>query len=253
MISLRDKIVVVTGASKGIGAAIAELFAADGARVVLTARSKSALDESLSRLGGERKRHLVVRADLRKQTDLKRVISLSRKSFGRIDIWINNAGVGAHKPVTETSEREYDAIMDTNVRAVFYSLRALVPVFRGQKEDADGCRGQIINISSSAARIGVPNLAVYSASKGALNLLSESVANEVRNEGIKISVFSPASTDTDLMRNLSKKKPNRALSPSKASVKLTPLEVAEGVLFLAKQNVNAWTSFADIRPLSVRR
>lgn len=253
MITLENKAVVVTGASKGIGAAIAEAFAAEGARVALIARTKTALDSVLKRLPGGKQRHLAIKADIRRQGDIKRIISETKRRFARIDIWVNNAGVGAHRPITETTDREYDIIMDTNVRGVFYSMRLLIPFFRKQKEDSGGARGQIINISSSVARIGVANLAVYAASKGALNLLSESVANEVRNEGIKISVFSPASTDTNLMRNLSKKKPNRPLSPSKAAVKLTPMEVAEGVVFLARQNVNAWTSFADIRPLAVRR
>ncbi len=252
MITLENKVVVVTGASKGIGSAIAEAFAAEGARVALIARTKPALDSVLKGLPGGKKRHMALKADIRKQADIKRIISETKKRFKRIDIWINNAGVGAHRPITETTDREYDIIMDTNVRGVFYSMRLLIPFFRKQKSAA-GARGQIINISSSVARIGVANLAVYAASKGALNLLSESAANEVRNEGIKISVFSPASTDTNLMRNLSRKKPNRPLSPSKASVKLTPMEVAEGVVYLAKQNANAWTSFADIRPLSVRR
>lgn len=253
MITLENKAVVVTGASKGIGLAIAEAFASEGARVALIARTKPALVSVLKTISGGAKRHLALKADIRKQADIKRIISETKKRFKRIDIWINNAGVGAHRPITETTDREYDIIMDTNVRGVFYSMRLLIPFFRKQKADDTGARGQIINISSSVARIGVANLAVYAASKGALNLLSESVANEVRNEGIKISVFSPASTDTDLMRNLSKKKPNRPLSPSIASVKLTPMEVAEGVVYLAKQNANAWTSFADIRPLSVRR
>lgn len=253
MITLENKAVVVTGASKGIGAAIAEAFAAEGARVALIARTKTALDSVLKQLPGGKQRHLAIKADIRRQGDIKRIISETKRRFARIDIWVNNAGVGAHRPITETTDREYDIIMDTNVRGVFYSMRLLIPFFRKQKEDSGGARGQIINISSSVARIGVANLAVYAASKGALNLLSESVANEVRNEGIKISVFSPASTDTNLMRNLSKKKPNRPLSPSKAAVKLTPMEVAEGVVFLARQNVNAWTSFADIRPLAVRR
>lgn len=256
MISLENKAVVVTGASRGIGLAIAGAFAAEGARVALIARNKPALDAALKQLPGGKDRHLALKADIRKQSDIKRIISQTRKRFRRIDIWVNNAGVGTHRPITETTDREYNIIMDTNVRGVFYSMRLLIPFFRKQKVDTDcarGPRGQIINISSSVTRVGVANLAVYAASKGALNLLSESVANEVRNEGIKVSVFSPASTDTNLMRNLSKKKPNRPLSPSKASVKLTPLEVAEGVLFLAKQNMNAWTSFADIRPLSVRR
>ncbi|HSG99467.1 MAG TPA: SDR family oxidoreductase, partial [candidate division Zixibacteria bacterium] len=127
-----------------------------------------------------------------------------------------------------------------------------IPLFRRQGE-FDGLKGHIINISSSVTRIGVANLALYAASKSALNSLSESTANEVRNEGIKISVLAPASTDTDMMRNFVKPKKGAPLSPSAAARKLTPDEVAEAILFEATQNPNAWTSMADIRPLAVKK
>ena len=143
----------------------------------------------------------------------------------------------------ETTEKEYDIIFDTNLKAIYYSFLELIPLLRKQGS------GQIINISSGAGRIGVPGLAVYSASKAALNAFSEAVAGEVRNDNIKISVLAPASTDTNLMSNLSKK----SMTPSKAAVKLTVDEVAEAVIFLARQNANAWTSMADIRPLHIRK
>ncbi|MCH9030879.1 MAG: SDR family oxidoreductase [candidate division Zixibacteria bacterium] len=244
MISLKDKTVVVTGASMGIGAAIAQEFSSDGANVVLTARKESRLKVVAKSLGGK---SLCVKADVSKRADIKRIISAARKKFGEIDFWINNAGVGVHKSILETSEKEYDVIMDTNVRAVFYSFQELLPLLKKQGH------GHIISISSSVTRVGIPNVAVYSASKGALNLLSESVANEVRNDGIKISILSPASTETGLMRNFSKQSRLKELSPSRAAVKLTPKEVAEAVVFMAKQDSNAWTSMADIRPLAVRR
>ena len=97
--------------------------------------------------------------------------------------------------------------------------------------------------------MGVAGLAAYSASKAALNVFSEAVAGEVRNDNIKVSVLAPASTDTGLMSNLSKD----SHSPSKAALKLTVDEVAEAVIFLARQNTNAWTSMADIRPLLIKR
>jgi short-subunit dehydrogenase len=110
--------------------------------------------------------------------------------------------------------------------------------------------GQIINISSGVARIGAPGMAVYAASKAALNILSESVAGEVRNDNIKISVLAPASTDTNFGSNMAG---TPSTTTSRAAQKLTVDEVAEAVLFLAKQNSNAWTSLADIRPLKVKK
>jgi NAD(P)-dependent dehydrogenase (short-subunit alcohol dehydrogenase family) len=253
MISLREKVVVVTGASKGIGLAIARAFAESGSHVIWAARSKGTLTREIKRLAGADGTQLALSCDVSRKADIKKVVSSAKKRFGRIDIWVNNAGIGLYKPITETSEADYNQTLDTNLKSVFYSFKELIPLFRKQKESADGLRGHIINISSSAARIGIGNLGVYAASKAGLNLLSESVANEVRNEQIKISVLAPASTETALMRRFMKPKKGAGKGPSVAAQKLTPEEVAEATLSLAQQNSNAWTSMADIRPLSVKR
>jgi len=243
MRSMKNKVVVITGASRGIGEGIARLFALQGSRIVLVARNRKRLEAVSKGLGLEKKDYLVVLADLRIGRHVKRIISQALKKFGRIDIFINNAGVGIHKPIIRTTEKEFDVIFDTNLKAVYHSFRELIPLMKKQGG------GQIINISSSAGRIGVPNLAAYSSSKAALNAFSEAVAGEIRNDNIKISVLAPASTDTSLMSNMSKK----SRTPSKAAKKLTVEEVAEAVLFLASQNKNAWTSMADIRPLLIRK
>jgi len=241
--SLKNLVVVITGASQGIGAAIARHFALEGARLALIARNREKLKAVASDLPLPQKEILVLPTDMRNASAVRVAVQSVRENFGRIDIFINNAGVGINKPVVELSEEEFDTIFETNVKAVFHTFRELIPVFLQQGG------GQIINISSGAARIGAPGLAAYAASKAALNILSESVAGEVRNENIKISVLSPASTETRLMSNMSE----ASRSPSKAALKLTVDEVAEAVIFLARQNSNAWTSMADIRPLLIKR
>lgn len=243
MRSLKNLVVVITGASQGIGAAIARHFALEGARLALIARNREKLKAVASDLPLPQKEILVLPTDMRNASAVRIAVQSVRENFGGIDIFINNAGVGINKPVVELSEEEFDTIFETNVKAVFHTFRELIPVFLQQGG------GQIINISSGAARIGTPGLAAYAASKAALNILSESVAGEVRNENIKISVLSPASTETRLMSNMSE----ASRSPSKAALKLTVDEVAEAVIFLARQNSNAWTSMADIRPLLIKR
>ena len=243
MRSLENLVVVVTGASQGIGEAIARHFAAEGAQVTITARNKERLNRVASTLRLTPKNYLVIAADIMKRSGIKKIVEGAVNKFGRIDIFVNNAGVGIHKPLIETSEKEFDIIFDTNLKAVYYSFLELIPLLKKQGG------GQIINISSGAGRIGTPGLAAYSSSKAALNAFSEAVAGEVRNDNIKISVLSPASTDTKLMSNMSKK----SHSPSKATLKLTVDEVAEAVIFMAKQNMNAWTSMADIRPLLINK
>lgn len=245
MRDLKDKIVVVTGASRGIGLAISREFARAGARVVLAARTIAKLNEEVSRLEGGAERHLTMQCDVTKSVDIHTLIATVKKDFGRIDIWVNNAGIGARKPFLETTEFEFDDVMDTNFRAVYYSMKELIPIFKEQKESDDKIRGQIINIASSVIRGGSPNVAIYAASKAAMVMLTESVASEVRNDGIKISVLAPGSTDTRLRDEFA--------GASDGKQRLTPSEVAEAVVSLARQNANAWTAFADIRPLVLQK
>ncbi len=243
MRSLENLVIVITGAGQGIGAAIAQHMSEEGAKIVLAGRTEPKLKKIAERLNIKKDRLLAVTSDVTVRSGMKKIINSTIKKFGHIDIFINNAGVGIHKPLIETTEKEFDTIFNTNLKAIYYSFLELIPILKKSSG------GQIINISSLAGRMGVAGLAAYSASKAALNVLSEAVGGEVRNDNIKICVLSPASTDTNFMSNLS----GKSKSPSKAARKLTVDEVAEAVVFLAKQNKNAWTSMADIRPLSVKK
>jgi 3-oxoacyl-[acyl-carrier protein] reductase len=244
MRSINDKVVVITGSSRGIGAAIARVFAAEGARVVIHGRNEKALAETGKSLAVADDRYTSVIADVVKAGGMKKIIDAAYDTFGVIDVFVNNAGIGVVASITETTEADYDLTMDTNVRSIFNCFRELLPRFQKQGF------GQIINISSGAARMGTPNGSVYAASKAAVNVMSESVANEVRNDGIKVSVLSPGSTDTDFGLG-SKRRHQQARKTGKTM--LTPEEVADAVLFLARQNENAFTSMADVRPLVLKR
>lgn len=234
--------VVITGASRGIGAGVARLMALEKARLVITGRDQQRLAEVGESLALQAERAVCVTADITTRAGMHSVVQTAIDRFGTIDVFVNNAGVGVHKPIGETTEAEYDAIFATNVRAVYYCFQEVLPLMQSRGG------GHIINISSLAARTGVPGMAAYAASKAALNVLSESVAGEVRNDGIKISVLSPASTDTNFGSNLTP----GLTTASRAAHKLTVDEVAEAVVHLAKQDPYAWTSMADIRPLSIK-
>ena len=239
MRSVKGKVVVITGASRGIGAATARLFAKEQAKLVLCGRDKKALSEVAGSLNLPKPHYSTVIADVTKASGMRKIVDSAYRKFGVIDIFINNAGVGVRKGIVLTTEKEYDLTFNTNVRAIYYSFRELIP--RMKKQGG----GQIINISSMVSKQGVPNLAVYCASKAAVSILSEAVAGEVRNDNIKVSVLMPGSTGTGFMSHLSKDmKPSRKDKP-----RLTAEEVAEAVLFIAKQDKNAWTSMVDIRPL----
>jgi len=241
--SLESKVVVVTGASRGIGAGIARLFAGEKCRLVLCGRDQDKLDKVAASLKLPERDIAVISCDISRMSGMKRIVKRSWQKFGGVDIFINNAGVGASGPIEELAPEDYDSVFDTNVKAVYYCFRELIPRMKEQGH------GQIINISSMAGKQGVPDLAVYSASKAALNALSEAVGGEVRGDNIKISVLAPGSTDTGF-GSRSAGEP-RAVSSSK--MKLLVDDVAEAVLFLARQNENAWMSLAEVRPLITKR
>jgi short-subunit dehydrogenase len=242
MKSIKDKIVVATGASRGIGAAIARHMAKEGVRLVVCGRNKTALAEVKASLGLKQSDCAAVVADLSRAAGMKKIVSTAYKKFGKVDIFINNAGVGVRKDIVLTEEKEYDLIFDTNLKAIFFSFKELIP--RMKKHGG----GHIINISSMVGKQGTPGMAVYCASKGAVNLLSESVAGEVRNDNIKISVLAPGSTDTGFIFHLSDD-----LKPSpKNKRRMTADDVAEAAVHLAKQDENTWTSYSEMRPLIVK-
>jgi len=243
MRSIKGKVIVITGASKGIGEAIARAFAAEKTKLVLCGRNRTRLDKVARSLELPKNHVATVVADIMKPAGMRKIVKTALGRYGAIDIFVNNAGVGTQKSLLDTTEREFDLMMDTNLKAVFYSFKEVLPVMKKQGQ------GHIINISSMAGRAGVAGLAVYSASKAALNALTEGVAGEVRNDNIKVSVLAPGSTATNFSSGMSKKPARR----TGTGVRLTAGEVAEAVVFLARQNENAFTSMLELRPLITKR
>jgi len=243
MRSISGKVVVITGASKGIGEAIARAFAAEQTRLVLCGRDRTRLEKVARSLKLPKGNAAAVVADVMKPAGMRKIVRTALRQHGAIDIFINNAGVGTQKSILDTTEREYDLMIDTNLKAVFCSFKEVLPVMKKQGH------GHIINISSMAGRSGVAGLAVYSASKAALNALSEGVAGEVRNSNIKVSVLAPGSTDTNFSSGITRKPARR----TGTGIRLTADEVAEAVVFLARQNENAFTSMVELRPLITKR
>lgn len=233
------KVTIVTGASRGIGRAIALLFAKNKSKVVLSARNKKELEElaaEIKKNGGEA---FAVPADMSKEPDIKNLVAEAAKRFGKIDLVINNAGLGIWSPVAEMKTEDFDTIFAVNLRGVFLMCREALPhLFKNGG-------GHIINIASVAAHNANANLAAYCASKAALLMFSESLALEVRNQNVKVTCVSPGSVASDFADEFPKDRPmNRP-----GLVKLTSDEVAEACLAVATQNPNAWTSELILRPL----
>jgi short-subunit dehydrogenase len=190
---MQDQVVVITGASAGIGAALAEEIVRRGGRAVLVARRADALESLRAELGD---RALAVVGDVTRREDHARVVSEAIARFGGIDAWVNNAGRGISRKASELTDADVDEMMLVNLKSALYGVQAVLPHFRARG------RGHVINVSSLLGRVPFAAVrAAYSASKHALNSLSASLRMELRPENILVSVVHPGVVATDFGLN----------------------------------------------------
>jgi meso-butanediol dehydrogenase / (S,S)-butanediol dehydrogenase / diacetyl reductase len=191
---LDGKVVLVTGSGRGIGRAIVERLAAEGARVVASQRSAEEGEELARRLTAEGREVAFVPADVRDEAACARLVDATVERFGRLDVLCNNAGVGLLRPVTETTRSEYDLVLDTNVWAIFGCCRAAIPHLVA----AGG--GAIVNVGSVAASVGFADDAAYCASKGAVHALTRQMALDYARDGIRVNCVAPGFIETEQVR-----------------------------------------------------
>jgi NAD(P)-dependent dehydrogenase (short-subunit alcohol dehydrogenase family) len=231
---LSDAIAVVTGGSRGIGHAIVTKLALMGATVVFTGRDRTRTQRIAHELAEQGHRCEGVVCDL---TDLASVEELGqhlRRDYGRVNILVNNAGIGGPSGLLhELAPSDWDAIFNTNLRGVYYTLRAVAPLMM------EAGSGHIINISSLAGKNPLPRGAAYSASKWGLNGLSYGVAEELRGHNIRVSVICPGSVNTDFSPRRAGKEASRMLQPG---------DVAHAVSMLVTQEPQSFISEVLIRP-----
>jgi NAD(P)-dependent dehydrogenase (short-subunit alcohol dehydrogenase family) len=189
---LAGRTAVVTGASKGLGKAIAAALGGEGARVALVARDIDSLQAAAASIAGA----VAFPADL---TDEAQVLALEREvvgAFGRIDILVNNAGINLRKPIQDFTLAEWRSVMDTNVTAAFLMCRSFIPHMKGAGY------GRIVNVASTMAHVSLPHRAVYSASKAALLGMTRAMALELAAEGVTCNTISPGPFATEMNRTL---------------------------------------------------
>jgi NADP-dependent 3-hydroxy acid dehydrogenase YdfG len=193
---MNDKVIVITGASEGIGAAAAEEIARRGARgVVLAARREAELAKIAERIGASA---LVVPTDVTKRSEVERLRDRTLERFGQIDVWINNAGRALWRHVSELTDQDIDEMVTVNVKSVLYGIQAVLPHFRERK------RGQIITISSGLSRFPfVSQRSAYSAAKGAVNMIMASLRVELRDQfpDVRCTTVIPGVVATDFGLN----------------------------------------------------
>lgn len=237
---LEGKVVVVTGGNAGIGEAIAKRFVEEGASVVITGRRQQELDRVTSVIRLNKGKVLGIAGSVTDETHVQDVARRTLDSFGRIDVLVNNAGIGEFgKRLHETEDAIWAHVFDINVTGVFRITRAVIPHMLRQG------RGSIINISSIASLVGLSGSAAYTASKGALDALTRALAVEYAKEGIRCNVVNPGLIDTPMAAPLMAN-PDM-LQPILAQYAIrrpgTPEEVANMVLYLASDEA-AWVTGA---------
>jgi 3-oxoacyl-[acyl-carrier protein] reductase len=218
---LKGQTAIVTGGGKGIGRAICMALSREGADIVIVARTEKENRETARMVEKEGRRALVVRTDIRREEEVLKMISKAVNAFGRIDILVNNAGVTYRKYIVDTSTEEYDEIMETNVKGMFFCTKYALPHLLKRGE------GRIVNMSSGAGKHGIPKLSIYCASKFAVIGFTESLAYEVGG-GLQVYAVCPASVDTGMYRSMYSDEP--VLKPEDVAMKVMELCLPETTL-----------------------
>ena len=227
---LKDKVCLITGGGSGIGRATCELFAREGAKVVVADKLLSAARVVAALIG---EAAIAIEVDVAQSASVRSMIDATIRDLGRLDVLINNAGYGIPGSVIETSEDDWDKLMAVNVNGVFFGCKYAIPVMKQQGG------GVIVNTASIVANVGIRNRAAYCASKGAVAALTRAMALDHVNDNIRVNCVAPGTIDTPYFEDIIRKSERpqelrRELEARQAMNRLgRPEEIANAFLFLA--------------------
>ncbi|HEX2932008.1 MAG TPA: SDR family oxidoreductase [Candidatus Binatia bacterium] len=233
---LEGKAALITGGSRGIGRAIAERLAADGATVVVNyARNKESAQEVVSSIVAKGGKALAVQADVSNHAQIRRLFSDAEKAVGPLDIVVANAGVHIEKPLIENTEADYNYVFDINTKGVFFILQEAAGRVRPG--------GRIIVVSTGGTKMHFPNMSLYLGSKGAIEQFARSLAMELGPRNVTVNILSPGFTDTDMLPEQYRAY-GASLSPFNRVG--TPQEIADVSAFLAS-DASRWITGENIQ------
>ena len=237
MASLHGKVAVVTGASRGIGRGIAERLAKDGAAVVVNYTMNA--DEAhkvVSGIGVRGGKAVAIQADVSKVSEVRRLFQETKKTFGRLDVLVNNAGIFIYKSLSETTEEDYDRLFAINAKGTFFAMQ------EAAKFMADG--GRIVNISTGGTQLAFPGVSAYGGTKGAMEVFTKVAAKELGPRRITVNTISPGYTETDMLSDPTFKTMGEQASPLKRIG--TPRDIADVVAFIVSEE-GGWITGDNIQ------
>lgn len=239
--NIKGKVIVITGASSGIGLATAKTLSAQGAIVSLGARRidrLTALVEEVTANGGKA---LVYQTDVTKKEDLSSLVEATVKAFGKVDVIVNNAGVMPLSLVEDLKYDEWYQMIDVNIKGVLHGVAAVLPYFKAQKS------GQIINVSSLAGHIVAPTAAVYSATKAAVLMLTEGLRQEVKPYNIRTTIISPGLVESELAHTISVAAVKDAIDEMRKQ-SIPASGIADAIAYVINQPENVDVNEMIVRP-----
>jgi NADP-dependent 3-hydroxy acid dehydrogenase YdfG len=241
MSEIRDKVVVITGAGGGIGEATALRLATSGARVVAGDLQEDRLEDLAKRIttaGGE---IAYARTDVRQRADVQALVALASERFGKLDVIVNNAGIGPIAPLDDLSVDDWDAMIDINFRGVLYGIAAALPVFRSQGF------GHVVNTASTAGHKVVPNQAVYAATKFAVRAVSEGLRQEA-GDSLRVTIISPGFVRTAFVEAVNNPDVKAQLIEARDKFAVPPDAIARAIAFAIEQPSDIDVGEIIVRP-----
>jgi NADP-dependent 3-hydroxy acid dehydrogenase YdfG len=241
MPGIKDKVVIITGASSGIGEATAVMLAERGAKVVLGARGLNRLEALARRIMGAGGEVAYAQTDVRRREDLTSLVKLALDRYDQLDVLVNNAGVMPVSPLDDLRVEDWENMIDINIKGVLYGIAAALPVFRKQGF------GHFVNTASTAGHKTVPNQSVYSATKFAVRAISEGLRMEA-GEKLRVTIISPGFVNTNFAEGVTNPEVKTQLENARDKFALPPEAIARAIVFAIEQPSDVDVNEIIVRP-----
>lgn len=241
MTGIENKVIAITGASSGIGAATARLLAARGARLLLGARGVDRLAQLSAEIGAAGGTVIHAAVDVSRRADMAAFVAQAHAHYGRLDVLVSNAGIGPISPLDALHTDDWDAMVDINIKGVLWGIAAALPIFRVQGT------GHFIHTASTAAHRIVPNMAVYAGTKAAVRAISEGLRQEA-GAGLRVTVVSPGMTRTGFADSIGDPDVKAQIGAAMETIGIDPAAIARAIAYAIEQPADVDVGEIIVRP-----